>query len=572
MVEVAKLLEPVSKLRQRRAGPLVLELDLTEGISDESPGDPLGQLLAMRRQRLFDILEGIRRGARDPRVKALIAKIGSAPISFGKLQELRTAVGVFRASGKPALAWSESFGDFGPGTASYYLATAFSEIALVPSGAVGLTGLSVTNRFLRDAVEKLGVDYEIGARHEYKNAVNMLTERDFTGPHREATERIVASLTEQVVEGISEGRGLSAQDVRSLIDRGPFISHEALEAGLVDRLGYRDEIYGELLGRFRGPESEHEGARLQFVSRYQRAQTLASRVPAVQRGEYVALVSGIGQIIPGRSRRSPLGGSSAMGSDTVAAAFRAARADPKARAVVFRVDSGGGSYTASDVIRREVKLTSEAGKPVVVSMGDVAASGGYFIALGADSIVAKPGTLTGSIGVFIVKAVLSELMGKLGISSDSIDAGSHATMYSTDRKFSESEWERVNAMLDHVYDDFTAKVAEARGMTREQVHEVARGRVWTGADAHTHGLVDELGGVETAAGIARKRAGLPSMTALRPFPQPNPLERLVPPESSEDKTAARLRVSSWGPLAELSARIGLPAAGPLVMPGTWEIR
>lgn len=570
MVDAAKLFDPLTTIRRRRTAPLVLELDLTEGMIDEPPGDPLSQIMAMRRQRLFDIVEGIRRGAHDPRVKALIVKIGSQSLGMALVQELRQAVAMFRRAGKHTVAWSESFGEFGPGSLPYYLATAFDEIALLPSGSVGLTGLRVENLFFAEALEKLGVDYQGGARHEYKTALNMFTERGFTDAHREASGRIVESLTEQLVAGISSGRDLSEERVRELIDQGPFLATEAVEAGLVDKVAYRDEIYSDLLDRY---SADGTPAHLQYVSRYQRARSLADRVPVAQRSGYVALISGVGQIVTGRSRRSPLGGGAVMGSDTVAAAFRAARKDPNVRAVVFRVNSPGGSYTASDVIWREVVLTSQAGTPVVVSMGDVAGSGGYFIAAGADVIIAQPGTITGSIGVVVGKAVLSTMLAKLGVTSDWIDSGNHAGMFSPNRPFSESEWERVNTMLDHIYDDFVGKVAEGRKMTRDQVHEVAKGRIWTGQDACERGLVDEVGGLETAIRIARDRGGLPPSAPVRHFPQLGPLERLIPAESSEDRTAqAQLRLSGWGPLAELSARLGLPAAGPLVMPGTWEIR
>lgn len=567
----------LSRIRRRRTAPLILEVDLTEGLADETPTDPIGQIVAMRRQRLSDVVEGIRRGANDPRVKALVAKIGGQPIGLAKVQELRSAVQVFTQGGKPAVAWSESFGEFGPGTVHYYLACAFSEIALLPSGAVGLTGINVSNWFFRDVVDKLGVEYEGSARHEYKTAANAFTERGMTAPHREATGRIVESFTEQFAEGIATARGLAAAEVRSLMDRGPFLAEEARNAGLVDRLGYRDEIYAGLFDRFRSGAAANGSAtpHLQYVARYHRVHSLADRVPAMRRsGGQVALISGVGQVVSGRSRRAPLGRGTAMGSDTLTAAFRAARRDPSVRAVVFRVDSPGGSYVASDVIMREVRLTEEAGTPVVVSMGDVAASGGYFVALGAGTIVAQPGTITGSIGVFVGKAVLSGLLGKLGVSSDWVDGARHAGMFGADRKFSDSEWERVNAMLDHIYDDFTAKVAHARGMTREEVHEVARGRVWTGKDAFERGLVDELGGLDAAVRLARSRAGLPSAAPLRPYPRTTPLDRLLPVESSEDRSAAsaQTRLSGWGPLADVSARLGLPASGPLIMPGTWEVR
>ncbi|WP_141922084.1 signal peptide peptidase SppA [Haloactinospora alba] len=572
MVDVAKLLEPVSHVRRRRFGPLVLELDLTEGITDETPTDPVGQLMAKRHPQLADIVTGIRRGARDDRVRALVAKIDGKPLGFAKVQELRETVRAFRAAGKTAVAWSESFGDVGPGTLPYYLATAFDEIVLQPTGSLGLTGLSFSSTFVADAADKLGVEYEVGARHEYKTAVNTVTQRGFTEPHRETVSRLVSSLTEQVTAGIAEGRGMTTSRVDELVGSGPLLAEEAHAAGLVDRLGYRDEVYAELFDRF-GPARGGTGdtPHLQYVSRYQHSAG-AVQVPQVRPGNYVAAISANGVIVSGRSHRAPVGGASYMGADTVAAAFRAARRDPNVRAVVFRVDSRGGSAVASDVIRREIRLTRESGTPVVAAMGDFAASGGYYVALGADSIVAHPGTLTGSIGVYAGKAVLSGLMDKLGVATDSVDGGKHAGMFHTDRGFTESEWERMNATLDSIYDDFTAKVAEARGMTRQRVDELARGRVWTGQDAHAGGLVDELGGIATAVRAARRMADLPPGTPLRRFPQVNPLERLVPPESSEERTAAaQLRLDAWGPLAQVAARLGLPDAGPLVLPGSWEV-
>lgn len=569
MVDAAKLIEPLSQLRHRRGTSVILELDLTEGIGDDSPNDPISQIMSKRRQRLSDIVEGVRRGARDPRVSALIARIDGKPLGFAQVQELRQTIAAFRASGKTAIAWSESFGEVGPGTVPYYLATAFDEIVLLPSGMLGLTGVSVNATFLRDTVEKLGVEYEVGARHEYKTAVNTVTERGLTGPHREATGRIVESLNEQITEGIAQRRGLTTDQVQALTDRGPFLATEAVSEGLVDRLAYRDEIYADLLDRFRADNEEEPD--LQFVSRYQRRHALTPRVTAALHEGYIALISASGILVPGRSRRAPIGGS-VIGSDTLAAAFRAARRDPRVRAVVFRVDSRGGSPVASDVVRREVRLTSEAGIPVIATMGDIAGSGGYYITLGADEIVAHPGTLTGSIGVYMGKAVLSGLFGKLGINTESIDSGAHAGMFHSDRQFSESEWQRVNAMLDHLYDDFTGKVAEARGMTRERVHELARGRVWTGSDAHAGGLVDHLGGLDTAVRTAREKANLPAGVTVRPYPQQNPLDRVKPAESSEDRSAAPARLDAWGALAGVTSSLGFPAGGPLTMPGSWEIQ
>ncbi|GAA4577150.1 signal peptide peptidase SppA [Planotetraspora kaengkrachanensis] len=557
------IMETVDRLRQRRTAALVLELDLTEGLSEGPPSDPLGALLSMRRPRLTDVLAGLRRARTDSRVKGLIVKIGGNPIGLGMVQELRTAVLKLRAAGKRTVAFAETFGEFGAGTVPYYLASAFEKVYLQPSGDVGLTGITLEQRFVRDALAKVGVEYQLGQRHEYKTAANMFTQNRMTEPHRESTARIAESVTEQITAGIAEARSLEPRRVRELIDQGPFLGPEAVEAGLVDALKYRDEVYAEAV---------EDGTHLMYVSRYAKS-ALAKRLP--HPGEpVIALVHGTGAIRLGRSGRSPLGGGGAMGSDTICAALRSARKDDKVRAIVFRVDSPGGSYVASDAIWREVVLAREAGKPVIISMGDLAASGGYFVAMGADVIVAQPGTLTGSIGVFGGKPVVGELLGRLGVVTEAVSEGANAGMFSPVREFSDDQWARVNSWLDRIYDDFVGKVAQGRGLTRERTHELARGRVWTGADAREAGLVDELGGVEDALSLARKKAGLPKDTQVRTYPRMHPLERLRPPESSEDRSAAlaRVRLEAWGPMARLAGELGLPAFGPLMLPGWWTIR
>ncbi|GHE44332.1 protease [Streptosporangium violaceochromogenes] len=560
------IIDAVDRFRQRRAAPLVLELDLTEGLTDGPPADPLNAILSLRKARLADVLSGLKRAGKDPRVKALIVKIGSQRLGLGMVQELRQAVTRLRASGKLTVAFAETFGEFGAGTVPYYLAGAFERVYLQPSGDVGLTGVSLEQRFLRGALGKLGVEYQIGQRHEYKTAANTFTQDHMTEAHRESMSRITESITEQVVAGIAEGRGLDPAAVRALIDRGPFIGAEAVEAGLVDRMAYRDEVYDEV------KRAAGDDALLLYVGRYAKG-PIARKLP--HPGEQtVALVHGSGPIRLGRSGRSPLGGGGAMGSDTVCAALRAARRDERVKAVVFRVDSPGGSYAASDAIWREVVLTRRAGKPIVVSMGDVAASGGYMVSMAADAIVAQPGTLTGSIGVFGGKAVIGGLLEKLGVSSEAVGEGANAGMFSSTNAFSEAQWARVNAWLDRVYDDFVNKVAEGRGLSRERAHELAKGRVWTGADAQEGGLVDRLGGLEDALALARQKAGLPADAPVRGYPRLNPLERLRPADSSEDKAAAlaRVRLEAWGPLAPLAAELGLPFHGPLMLPGTWTVR
>jgi protease IV len=569
---LAAITERLGKAPGHRTGPLILELDLTEGLAEEPAADPVAALLSMRRTRLDDVLDGLRRARTDDRVKALLVKIGGRRIGLGLVQELRDAVTEFGRSGKLTVAWTETFGDFSAGNLPYYLATAFGRIVMQPSGDLGLTGIAVEHVFLRSAMDKLGVGYEVGKRHEYKNAPDQLTEHGFTGPAREANERLATSIAGQIVTAIAGRLGIGEPEARALIDRGPFLAGEALDLRLVDALGYRDEVYAWVRRR------AGRDAALQYISRYRRSQTLAARVRTLPRAKerFVALIHASGPIIHGRSGRGPMSGT--MGSDTVTAALRTAARDERVKAILLRVNSPGGSYAASDAIWREVVRARGAGKPVIVSMGDVAASGGYFISMAADVIVAQPGTLTGSIGVFMAKPVVRDLLDRAGISTDTVAEGAHATMFAPTRPFSEDEWDRVNTWLDRIYADFTGKVAAGRGLTAAQVEEVARGRVWTGADARERGLVDELGGMEAAARHARSRAGLPDSAPLRVYPRISPLERLRPPGSSDYVSAAAPRpvtaslAEAWGPVAAIAARAGFPPHGPLMMPDIiWKI-
>jgi protease IV len=571
-VQLARqLTEQVSRLRQRQTAPLILELDLTDGLAEGPVTDPLSAIMSRRRMRLPDVIEGLRRARQDDRVRALVVKVGGGRIGLARTQEIREAVTEFRESGKLTVAWSETFGEFTQGNVPYYLATAFDRIFLQPSGTVGLTGVTVEQLFLHDALAKAGITFQSAKRHEYKSAADNLTERGFTGPAREAVERLAVSVAEQITAAVAERRGKTPEAARALLDRGPFLAEDALAEGLVDALGYRDEVYADVR------KEAGADAILQYVARYQRAHALAQRARKLPnpRERFVAVIYATGPIRQGRSNRSPLGGSS-IGSDTVAAALRSATSDERVRAVLLRVNSPGGSAVASDTIWREVVRTRTAGKPVVVSMSDVAASGGYYISMAADLIVAQPGTLTGSIGVIMGKPVFEEAFGRVGITTDSVSVGTGAAMFAPTHPFSEDEWQRINTWLDAVYRDFTEKVAAGRRMTVERVHELARGRVWTGADATRNGLVDELGGMATAAEIARRRAGLPADAPLRVFPRLTPLDQLRPPESSESRPAAGAVLDlgfadAWGPAWWLAARAGLPPYGPLMLPGRWII-
>jgi len=581
----AKLAGQIVRMRQRRTGPLILELDLTDGIADGPPQDPVAALLTIRRTRLPDLLDGLKRASSDDRVRALVVKVGGSRIGLAKVQELRDAVLEFRQSGKLAVAWSESFGEFVRGSVPYYLATGFDRIYLQPSGTLGITGVAVEQVFLHGALERLGIDFQSAKRYEYKSAADQLTETGFTGPAREATARLAESLTEQLAAAIAAGRGLTVDEARALLARGPFLAGQALSERLVDGLLYRDQVY-EQVRKEAGAD-----ATLLYLQRYRRTHSLGelpkrlgSGVRELTPGQperFVAVIYAHGAIRQGRSGRGGPGGGG-MGSDTVAAALRAAAADEGARAVVLRVNSPGGSATASDVIWREVVRVRAAGKPVVVSMGDVAASGGYFISAPADVIVAQPATITGSIGVIMGKPVLQDLFGRVGVSVDSAtdDAGS-ATMFSASRPFSDSDWERINEWLDVIYADFTEKVASGRRMDIGRVHELARGRVWTGADAVANGLADQTGGLRDAIAIARQRAGLADDAPARSYPRLGPLDQLRPAESSESRPAAAaalgagsvaaLFADGWGPAWRFAAAAGLPPHGPLALSSVFKI-
>ena len=564
---IHEVVDKVAELREHRAGPLVLELDLTEPLAQGTPADPVSALRQRRQARLKTVLEGLRNAADDEQVALLVAKIGPARTGLGRAQELRDAVLAFRAAGKPAIAWSESFGEWSPGLVPYYLATAFDEIWLHPVGDVTFNGLTVGAPFLRGALDRLDVEPQFGQRYEYKNAADALMRSTFSDAHREALGRMATSAFEQVVTGIAQARELAVERVRELADQAPICADDALAAGLVDRVGYRDELYAEVRSRV------GESASLLYLTRYARPAVSAQVPRAVRKPRRIALVWGLGAITQGKSGRRPDGPH--MGSDTITAALRAAAADQRVDAIVFRVDSPGGSAVASDAIWREVGQARAAGKPVVVSMGDVAGSGGYYVAMGADVIVAEPATITGSIGVLAGKLVTDGLWNRLGITYDSIALGDLARLFSSRTAYSPAERAALDRWLDRIYDTFVTKVAAGRGLSRDDVHAVAKGRIWTGADAAERGLVDVLGGLDRAVEIARERAGLPAGAEVDivNYPAVSPLSRVRPPKSSESPRAADATVwSGWGTFAGLATRLGLPPEGPLAMPfvPTWS--
>lgn len=530
----------------------VLELDLAQPLAEAQPSSPFGGLFAGERLTLRQIEEGLERAGRDERVKGLAVRLGGGGLSFPTSQELRDAISAFRQRGKFALAFAESYGDTGTGSSAYYLATASEEIWLQPSGEVGLTGVVAETPFIKGALDKLGVVARFDKREEYKNAVDQMTDTAYSAAFRESMQSILGSLYGQLVKGVADGRGMSIEAVKGMIDRGPFLANEALEVKLVDRLGYRDEA-AEAAKKRAG-----EGAELMLLRDYFRSTRGDSGA-----GRAIALVAGSGPIVSGDGQLDGPFGAAAIGADAIAKALDEAAKSRDVVAILFRIDSPGGDYVASDTIWRAVSRAKAAGKPVIVSMGDVAASGGYFVAAPATKIVAEPATLTGSIGVFGGKFVVKELFGKLGLTTDSVQFGANAAMWSSERDFTEQGWSRLEASLDAVYRDFTTKVVQGRGLEAGRIPAIAKGRVFTGEEAREAGLVDALGGWPAALALARQAAGLgpEEPVELRPYPRPGrELRRLLDRLLSDDGAAETRLIERLG--ARLAGRV--PALRPLL--------
>jgi protease IV len=530
----------------------LLELDLTELPFVPNDGEPFSRLRARGRHNLRPILRALHEAAADRHVVGLIAKVGGA-LPWAAMQELRLGVSAFASSGKPTLAWAESFGEGSGDMSAYVLASAFGQIWLQPGGGLGLLGVGVETTFVRGALDRVGIEPQLEQRHEFKNAADRVMRTELTQAHRIALDRLAESIFSEAVGAIADGRGIDAARVRELANNGPRTAPEARAAGLVDSLGYRDEAYAAMRSRV-GADAE-----LLFADRWRPQRR--PHLPARRRG-HVVLVEVRGTIVSGRTRRSPMGRQ--VGSDTVGGALRAATNDEHVRAVVLHVDSPGGSAVASDTIWREVCRVREAGKVVVVSMGQAAASGGYYIACPADVIVALPSSLTGSIGVFGGKMVVREMLDRVGLTTGTVSHGARALMFSPRRGFTDDERERLAATIDAIYADFVSKVAQGRGRPVAEIESIARGRVWTGSDALENGLVDELGGLRDAVRIARLRAGLPADAPLRRPGHVPTLARLGRAKNTEDPRAM-LSVTLPG-LSELASALGLPSTALLRMP------
>jgi len=426
-----------------------------------------------------------------------------------------------------------------------------ADLAAVGDQQVGPEGpVALRHEVHQVALDLLGIVPEFDHREEFKTAMNLLTETKMTPPHREEVEALLNSVAGQIVHGIAQGRRLSEAEVRDLIDRGPLLAQEAIQAKLVDRLGYRDEVLGHARAR------AGSGAEAVSLANY-----LDRAGHPHREGSTIALIYGSGLVVRGGGAANPLTGSNLMAATEMTRAFRAAVRDPAVRAILFRIDSPGGSAVASESIWREVVFARERGKPVIVSMSDVAGSGGYYVAAAADKIVAEPATLTGSIGVLAGKLVVADLLKKIGVSTDSAQIGANAAMFSVTDDFSARAHARLEAFLDDTYKGFKDHVATGRHMTQEEVEAVAKGRVWSGEDAKAHGLVDELGGYSVALRLAKQAANLAPEApfTLTVFP---PEENL--PELLYNRLSGADRERDAGRVSSTSIEHSLKAVQPLL--------
>jgi len=449
---------------------------------------------------------------------------------WGKVQEIRDAIVEFRKSGKPVYAYLEYGGD-----REYYLASAADKVFLMPSAPLDLTGVATYELFLRGTLDKIGAYPDLHHIGDYKTATNTFTQKGYTPAHKEMDESLNRDLYEQVVRGIADGRKKNEADIRQQFERGPFLPEDALHAGLIDDVAYEDQVEDKLRGGERRSQVEgDEYARVSLTS------------VGLNRGPRLAVIYAAGAITSGKSGFDPINGA-VVGSDTLIESIRMARKDSAVRAIVLRVDSPGGSAAASDAIWRELMIAKNerADRPLIASMSDLAASGGYYIAMPAQVIVAQPSTLTGSIGILGGKVVTGGTYEKLGARIESTSVGKYAEMNSPARPYNPDELKKLQEQLQAFYDQFVEKVADARHTTPEKIDAIAQGRVWTGRQAKQNHLVDELGGLDRAIAIAKQRAKIPadSDVELAVYPPRKSFYELLTEQFSGGGES--LRVGTW---------------------------
>lgn len=493
----------------------VLVLRLAGDLPDFVPEEPVAKFFGIQQQQSFsNVLTQLRKAKIDNRISGVVLDIDFPSIGWAKADELRDAVKEFRTSGKPVYAYMEI------GTnREYYLATSADKIFLPPPGDLYVNGFAAEAMFYKGSLDKLGIETDvIQIGPKYKNAPDQYTKKEMGEGQREVINALIDEYYGRMANAIVESRHKNASDIDSIIDNAPYNATQAKELGLIDGALYRDEVYDELKNRLGYKEDD----RLRTISGIQ-YRDIPSDSLGLNKGDRVAVVYASGAINIGHSSNSPLGGQM-VGSDTIVKAVNDAAADNSIKAIVLRVDSPGGSALASDLMWKAIE-DAKAKKPVVVSMSDVAASGGYYISCNANKIVAEPSTITGSIGMFLGKPVLRGFYDWLGVTNQYVTKGKNAGIFKETEHWTPEEKAKMTESANHVYyDNFVPKVAKGRNKTNEEVDTLGQGRVWTGTQAKANGLIDEFGGLEKAIDIAKQLANLPADKDVRRvvFPEPRP--------------------------------------------------
>ncbi len=479
----------------RLPGNMVLAIDLRHPIADSAP-DTFS--LGGRPLTVMNIVLGLDAAEHDNRVKGVFMRVGGGNLSIAEAEEIGAAIKRFRASGKYVIAHAQSFD--GAGLGDYLLATYANQIWMQPKSPFSASGVGGGELFIRGLLDKIKAEPQIAKRKEYKSAADMFMESDMTKPDREQLEALMKSWYDSAVTAAAKDRKISRDAMVAALEASPQFSEAAKAKKLIDRTGYDDDALNAAISRAGG------GAQAITLSQFVAAKQAGSSYGT---GPHVALVEAAGDIVEGTANPGPFGSGNVIAGDDMARAIRQATADKDIKAIILRVDSPGGSVTASDQILDAVKKAQAAGKPVVVSMGSLAASGGYYISLSANKIVAEPGTITGSIGVLTGKVSIGNTLAQIGVKGELVGVGKNALMDSDLQPYTPEQWKAVNDEADAIYADFTKKVAEGRKMPLAKVQEIAKGRVWSGADASKIGLVDKLGDFWVAVGLAKRLAGIP---------------------------------------------------------------
>jgi protease IV len=509
----------------------VLVLSISGDLPDYVPEDQLAKAVGIKQGQSFtSLLTQLRKAKIDNRVQAVFLDINFPGIGWGKAEELREAIKDFRTSGKPVYAYME----IGMNR-EYYIATAAEKIFVPPSGDLYVNGFAAEAMFYKGSLDKLGIEADvIQIGPKYKNAPDQYTKKEMGEGQREVINAVLDEYYGRFAGAIAESRKKSVEDVKALIDNAPYNANQAKEHGLIDEAFYSEQVYEELKNRLNYKTDD----KLRTI-RGSEYREIPSDSLGLNKGERVAVIYASGAINIGHSNDSPFGGSM-VGSDTIVAAVNDAANDNSIKAIVLRVDSPGGSALASDLMWYALE-NAKAKKPVVVSMSDVAASGGYYIACNANKIVAEPTTITGSIGVFMGKPVVKGFYDWLGISNEYVMRGKNSGIFRETEKWTPAERAKMEDGANNIYfNNFLPKVAKGRNKTHEEVNTLGQGRVWTGTQAKANGLIDEFGGLEKAIDIAKELAGLPADKDVRRvvLPAPRPFFETLFGSPEETETSA----------------------------------